>query len=86
MLEVYLLAGVLPPVSAPSCWLSNSTSCCSLSISMMRGTTSTKKVVADIHRALKAQVIVSRESDLEISKRASQLRQKFGLVLTIGYK
>ena len=63
MLEVYLLAGALPPVSAPSCWLSNSTSCCSLSISMMRGTTSTRKVVADIHSALEAQKICQQSYD-----------------------
>lgn len=42
----------LPPVSAPSCWFSNSTNCCSRSISMIRGTRSTRQVVAVIQPAL----------------------------------
>ncbi len=42
--------GALP--SSPACWLSKSTICCSRSISMMSGTTSTKKVVPAIHAAL----------------------------------
>ena len=40
------------PVSAPSCCASNSASCCSLSISMMSGTTSTRNDVVAIQAAL----------------------------------
>lgn len=40
------------PVSAPSCCDSNSTSCCSRSISMIKGTISTRKAVPAIQAAL----------------------------------
>ena len=50
MLRSYLEPGA-PPVSAPSCWFSNSTNCCSRSISMINGTRSTRQVVAVIHPA-----------------------------------
>ncbi len=42
------------PVSAPSCWLSNSTSCCSRSISMIKGTRRMRKAVPAIQAALPA--------------------------------
>ena len=50
MLRFYFEPGA-PPVSAPSCWFSNSTNCCSRSISMIKGTRSTRQVVAVIHPA-----------------------------------
>ena len=40
------------PVSAPSCWLSNSKSCCSRSISRIRGTPRIRMVVPAIQAAL----------------------------------
>jgi hypothetical protein len=40
------------PVSAPSDWFSNSTICCSRSISTISGATSSRKVVLAIHAAL----------------------------------
>ena len=52
------LAGVVVaevgPVSAPSCWFSNSTSCCSRSISMIKGTMRMRKAVPAIHAAFPA--------------------------------
>ena len=50
MLRSYFEPGA-PPVSAPSCWFSNSTNCCSRSISIINGTRSTRQVVAVIHPA-----------------------------------
>lgn len=47
-------AGTPPegPVRAPNCWLSNSCNCCSLSISINKGTAMIMKVVIVIHKAL----------------------------------
>ena len=40
-----------PPVNALICWFSNSTTCCSLSISIINGTINTKNAVPEIHAA-----------------------------------
>jgi hypothetical protein len=50
VVQLHLAAGA--PVRAPSCWLSNSTSCCSRSIEMMSGTTRTNIVVPAIQAAV----------------------------------
>ena len=44
------------PVRAPSCWFSNSTSCCSRSISMIKGTRRMRKAVPAIQAALPERV------------------------------
>lgn len=72
-LKVQRTLGPHLPVSAPSDWFSNSTICCSRSISTISGATSSRKVVLAIQAALPVDLRGSSEAWVELPATCSSL-------------